>query len=42
LSADPPARRRAQVMYYNKAQCRFPPYAIGMLLALLLVQQRRD
>ena len=29
-------------MYYDKPWTRFPPYGIGMLLALLFVHLRRD
>eukprot|EP01050_Picozoa_sp_SAG11_P051665 SAG11_NODE_29493_length_310_cov_0.933649_1_plen_34_part_01 len=29
-------------MYYDKAWCRFPPYGVGMLLALVFMQRRRD
>jgi hypothetical protein len=31
-----------QVLYYDKAWCRFPPYGVGMLLALLFMHLRRD
>lgn len=39
---DSPNKADVQVMYYDKPWTRFPPYGIGMLLALLLVHLRRE
>eukprot|EP01051_Picozoa_sp_SAG22_P013352 SAG22_NODE_1483_length_4324_cov_14.395266_4_plen_258_part_00 len=39
---DSPLKTDVQIEYYDKPWTRFPPYGIGMLLALLLVHLRRE